>query len=60
MGAVRSVDFSADSRHLLTSSDDKTAKASFINANSMTAIFILYFKILYSYGVCLLESLYVH
>ena len=30
MGAVRSVDFSADSRHLLTSSDDKTAKVSLI------------------------------
>ena len=27
-GAVRSVDFSQDSRHLLTSSDDKTAKVS--------------------------------
>ena len=26
MGAVRSVDFSQDSRHLITGSDDKTAK----------------------------------
>ena len=25
-GAVRSVDFSSDSRHLITASDDKTAK----------------------------------
>lgn len=33
MGAVRSVDFSVDSRHLLTSSDDKTAKVT-TNQNS--------------------------
>lgn len=31
MGAVRSVDFSKDSRHLLTGSDDKTAKVSLLN-----------------------------
>ena len=38
MGAVRSVDFSTDSRHLLTSSDDKTAKVSHHQESSITVI----------------------
>ena len=59
MGGVRSVDFSKDSRHLITGSDDKTAKVIIIKIIYLFTIILLSIRF-NRYGPYLAESLFVH